>query len=202
MPRTQKKTGEKRIPLNLIDSANTKISSITHQQPNSPNSPKRRPRTEHHSSSHATRETYHWLNGLKSTCLFFILVQEWERQHHRNLSWVNGIATTWERCWCRPKPLHRSHMSQNKTRKQRDALSVEKNASSAKNISSKPSPSAVSKPKRHSPSGTTWTVLPATLYTRLTVLRAGLYSTWGRPEIPCRTDFTTTDQTSKPTKTL
>ena len=38
-----------------------------------------------------------------------------------------------------------------------------KNASSAKNTWSKPSPSAVSKPTRHSPSGTTWSALRATL---------------------------------------
>ena len=36
MPSTQKKTGEKRIPLNLTDSAITKVSSITHQQPTVP----------------------------------------------------------------------------------------------------------------------------------------------------------------------
>ena len=172
-------------PRNLIDSAITKVSSITQtnslQYQSKTKTMDRTPFviTRNPGNPSPAEWLKKYIPVLHSSSRI-----EWERQHHRHLSWVKGIATTWERCWCRSNTLHRSRMSQNKTRKQRDALSVRKNASAAKNIWSKPPPSAVSKPKRHSPSGTTWSALPATLYTWLTVLSAGLYSTWGTPEIP------------------
>ena len=198
MPRTQKKTDEKRIPLNLIDSAITKVSSITHQQPTVPvqnedhgqntiryHTQPRKPTTG--TGRMAYMPVLHSSSRMRKAVPSPPIVGERNCNNLRKMLMPSNPPTQkphepgqdqeTKGCFKVYKKMH--HLQ--RTSRAKHHLQQRQNQ---KDILHQRPPELLF--QQH--------YIPDWL--------TGLYSTWGRLEIPCRTDFTTTDQTSKPTKTL
>ena len=103
--------------------------------------------------SHTTLASHCWANGSNAARQFSAPAQEWGKQSHCHLHWVEGSVLM---------PSKPQHLNRNRTSNPMDATSAHtQNASSARNTWSKLLPSPVLGPTTSRPPMATWSVLQA-----------------------------------------
>ena len=169
----------------------------------------------HHGSlQFSTRAIHHWLSQWVSSTCHWILhsCSRVRKAVPSPLIVGEQICKNLRKMLMPPKPADQSHMSQTEQEKKSEGCfdlfkCTTLTASCARNIWSKPPPSVGSvRPTRHAPplrdhlNCSSSKIICLADWAKSVQLNT--ICTWGQPEIPCRTDLTTTGRTLKSARTV